>query len=67
MTHADLLERHRRLLHSQPECHREVIELGPDPHLRGCTDWVCSACNLVLVIDGLGVIRDRRALRDGRD
>lgn len=62
MTHHDALEHHRRQLHSEPECHRELVRLGPDPERPGCKRWCCSDCGVVLSIDPEGLIRHRGRL-----
>jgi hypothetical protein len=58
MTHFEAVERSRRLLDGRPDCGHPLRDLGPDPHNPTLRVWACIACNAVLYIDPIGVIRD---------
>jgi hypothetical protein len=58
MTHAEAIAQSRRALDHRDDCHRDLVELGPDTLLKGCTWWSCSRCEIAISIDPTGIIRD---------
>lgn len=58
MTHAEAVERSRRERDHGSQCHRELVDLGPVDNDQTFRTWVCSACQVVIAIDGAGIIRD---------
>ncbi len=58
MTHHQALEQSRRALDHREDCHHELVEAGSSISLPGTTRWLCEICNVVLLIDPTGVIRD---------
>ncbi len=59
MTHHDALEAYRRAIGSRPDCGGDLVDLGPDLLLEGCTVWACSLCGHYLSVDPAGIIRDK--------